>query len=197
MLFFQDRKISFLAARDEALGYALKFFPTRPDILCLRGRYLVISGGAGDNGEQISKFLHNFVSRGNQVRGMRLVYLGIKNEESPGPLTNPLHQFRIFCAFEQGIDAIQGIGTATAGRDLRGFGPFIDHRDRQTKLSRDLLWTALLKDFPQDFVRLHGESWEDDAGVARRKSGTADRILILHDDCDTRGMQARDVAHGR
>jgi hypothetical protein len=63
-----------------------------------------------------------------------------------------LDEVRVFGAPYKGIDPVQRVGAATAGDWITRFGPLVDHREREAQLGGHLLGTALLKDFPQEFV---------------------------------------------
>src|SRR2546423_2140000 len=113
---------------------------------------LIVGGGGGNHRQQIGKLLNNFIGRWDQVRGMWLVGLGIENEEATCALTNPLDQPPVVRAVEQGFDAIERIGASAAGSDVRRLGPLINHRKGKAEFGGDLLGTALLENFAQDFV---------------------------------------------
>src|SRR5215204_5718759 len=91
---------------------------------------------------------------------MRLVGFRIQDEEATSPLAKPLDQAPVIGAPQQGVNAIERVGAAAAGRHIRRFGPLINHRKREAKIGGDLLGTALLKDLTQNFMRLHARNIE-------------------------------------
>ena len=102
--------------------------------------------------EQIGKLLDDLIGRRNQKRRVRLVGLRIEDEKSACPLANPLHQPAVIGATQQRVNAIQGIGAAAAGGDIRRLRPFVNHGQRQPKLRGHLLGTALLEYIAQNLV---------------------------------------------
>ena len=78
--------------------------------------------------------------------------LGIEDKEPSRSLTDPLDEPTVIGAAEQGVDAIQRVGTAAAGGGIRGFRPLIDHGKGKAEVGGDLLGTALLEDVTQNLV---------------------------------------------
>src|SRR5258706_4657162 len=97
----------------------------------------------------MGKSRDDFVGGWNQVRGMRRIGFWVENEEPAGALANPLNQAPVIGAAQQGLDAVERIGAAAAGRHIRGFGPFVNHGKRKAEIGGHLLGAAFLKDLAQ------------------------------------------------
>ena len=91
---------------------------------------------------------------------MGSVELWIQDKKAARPLANPLYQASIIGALLQGIDSIQGIGAAAAGRGVGRLGPLVDHRQGQPKLGGDLFGAAPLENLSQYFIRMHKRNIE-------------------------------------
>ena len=76
---FQRAKISVLAAMHETFGRALQFLPTRADDFRFGCVDVVVGGGVGNDGEEVGKFLDDFVRRGDEEVRMRVVELDRKS----------------------------------------------------------------------------------------------------------------------
>lgn len=140
---------------NETLGNGLQLFPTGANLLRLLGADRVIGGGGGDDRQQIGKLLDDLVGGWDEVIRMRVMPLGVADEEPARALANPLHDAGIIRAANQSVDAIQWVDGAAARPFLGRFGPLVDHGEGQAQLRRDLLGAALLKDFAQQFVGVH------------------------------------------
>jgi len=64
-----------------------------------------------------------------------------------------LHEAFVFRAAKEGFDAVERIGRAAAG--LFRFTPFVNQRDGDAEVRRNLLRIAAFKDFTQQFVGIH------------------------------------------
>jgi len=153
-LFFQRQEIAFFATSDETFGNGFQFFPASADLVGFFLGDLVVGGGSSDDGQQIGKFLNDFVGCGNEIRGVRLIDLRIQNEESTGALANPLNESAVLGAFEERVDTVQRVGASTAGRGVGGrwFGPLVNHGQGKAQFRSHLLGAALLEYFPQKFM---------------------------------------------
>ena len=147
-LFFLDgAKIPLLAALNKSLGDGFQFFPASADVGGLGDGDLIVSDGAGNDSEEVGEFLDDFVGGGDEKLGMIVVRLGVLDKETIGAMANPLDDARIGAAFNQGLDAVEGIGGAAAVRRLGRLGPFVNHGKRQAQLGGDLLGAAFLQNF--------------------------------------------------
>ncbi len=145
-------EVPLLTARYKAFSDTFEFFPAGADLFGFFVRDVIIRGGGRHHRQQIRKFLHDLVGRWYQECGVRDVGLWVSDEETTGPLADPLHESLVFGAVEKGLYAIQRVSASAAGCLVRWLGPLVDHGQRKAQIGRDLLWTALLKNFPQQFV---------------------------------------------
>ena len=113
-LVFQCGKISFLATRDESFRDGFQFLPAGANLFGFLGRDLIIRRSDGDGGEQVGEFLHDLVGGGDEIFRVRLVGLGIEDEETSGAFTYPLHEAAVVGAADQLLDAIQRIDRAAS-----------------------------------------------------------------------------------
>ena len=102
----------------------------------------------GNDGEKVRKFLNNFVGRGNEKFGMCVVGLGIFDEETAGPLANPLDEARVAADALERLDAVERINGAAAGSRIGWLGPLINHGKGKAQFRRDGLGAAFLEHFP-------------------------------------------------
>src|SRR5689334_19643205 len=148
-------EVTFLAAMHETLGHGLQFLPTGTDLLRFIGRDVIVGGGAGNHGQQVGELLDDFVRRWNQEVRVRVVSSWVADEEPAALLANPLDEALIVGAPEQGFDAVERIGRATAGGVVRRFGPLVNHGERKVEIGGDLLGAGFLKDLSQQLVGMH------------------------------------------
>ena len=156
-LVFQCGEISLLATRNETFRHRFQFFPARADLFGFLGRDLIVRRSHGDDGEQVSKFLDDLVGGRDEIFRVRLVGLGIQDEETTGAFADPLHEATVVGAAYQLLDAIQRIDRAAAVAIVR-LGPFVDHGEREVEVGGNLLRAGFLDDLAQEFVRLHGRT---------------------------------------
>ncbi len=113
---------------------------------------MIVSCGDGDDREQVGEFLDDFVGGGNEEGRVRFVAFRVEDEKASGALADPLHQTSVVGAAQQCFDTVERIGAAAAGGNVGWLGPFVNHRQRETEVGRNLLGAALLENLAQDFV---------------------------------------------
>ena len=148
-------EVARLAASNERLGRALQLFPTTPDLDGLGGVDLIVGRGAGDDRQKVGELLNHSIGGRNQVFRVRVVGLGIADEEPAGPLAQPVDEPQVPGALHQLIHAIQRIVRSRRGLWVRLFGPFVNQRQRQPHIAGDLLGTGGLQDIPDNLKGVH------------------------------------------
>ena len=176
---FHRAEITVLAALNEAFCDRFQFFPTAADVGGLFAGDLVVGNGFGDHGEQVGEFLDDFVGGGDEEFRMRVIGLGVLDEETAGTLADPLDETGIAGDAVERFDAVERVDGATAGGRVGRFSPFVDHGEGQAQLGSDGFGAAFLKHFPQQFMRLHGERHRGKrGGKQRRKDGEMPHQMV-------------------
>jgi hypothetical protein len=160
--FFDGSEVAVFAAVDEAFGDGFEFFPAGADGGGFGFGDFVVGGGDGDDGEEVGEFLDDHVGRGDEEIGMSPVVFWVFDEETSGALANPLDEAEVVRAFDEGFDAVEGVGGAAAAGFV-SLGPFVDERLGKAHVGGDLLDVTLFKNFAKKFVGLHGGGLADAA----------------------------------
>ena len=155
------------AAVDEVFGDAFEFFPAGAD----GGGFLfgdfVVGGGDGDDAEEVGEFLDNHVGGGNEEIGMGPGVFWVFDEEAAGAFANPLDEAKVVGAFDEGFDAVEGVGGAAAAGFI-SLSPFVDEGLGEAHVGGDLLDVTFFENFAKKFVGLHG------GGLAEWGAGAID-----------------------
>lgn len=92
---FEGLEIAGFAAGHERFGRAFQLFPASPDLDGLGRVDAIVGSGAGDDRQKIGELLHHSVGGRHQVFRVGVMGRGIANEESAGPLAQPMDQAQV------------------------------------------------------------------------------------------------------
>lgn len=168
---FQRTEVPLLAAVNEAFRHGLELLPAGADGLGFGGADVIVTGGIGDDGEEVGKFLDDFVGRRDEVVGVGRVTFGILDEEAATALADPVDDAQVIGRTEQRINAVERIGGAAAGGFVRRFRPFVDHGQGKIQVGGNLLGARALQDFAQNFMGMHGGKMRRGPEVGKREGG--------------------------
>jgi len=139
----------------ETFGHALELFPACANFLRFVLRDDAVRRGLRDRRQHIREFLHNIIGHRNQ-RPARRKILGIAYIETARLFTDPLRDSRVLRDSDEMAHALERAARAASTVVFGRLRPFVDQRERQAHIGRDLFGAGPLQYFPHHLVRFHG-----------------------------------------